>query len=107
MKDDSLSDVDRKKIAAYHKSVIDGATVKGGVFSDSVDRALEVAKANGATVHPRVAEIKRAIELGDSVGKQENVYAKQIWNDAIEAAAISMDEAGFQVSAAIIRNLKK
>lgn len=39
-------------------------------------------------VHPMQTLINN-INSGNSVGKQENVYAKQIWNDAIEAACVN------------------
>ncbi len=47
------------------------------------------------------------IDMEKFVSATSSVYAKEIWNAAIEAAAIRSDELGDYTSGAEIRKLKK
>lgn len=115
MTDDSLDDTQRFKCVAGNVSA--GARCKdqcercrlesfyftrsvGGSDIDSVGKFSQLEIATEA-MRQECVKLK--------IAKMENtsVLEKEVWNAAIEAAALSMDDYGFQISSAIIRRLKK
>lgn len=114
MKDDSLSDVDQR-YAGLIKACDDIDKRYDELFGSDQSKL-------GFGVKGPYCDVPKS----DSVGKQEpdpllakhetalNVYAKQIWNEAIEAAAkcvdseAKYDQAGYEFGPALkIRKLKK
>lgn len=47
------------------------------------------------------------VNMGKQVSRQDNIYAKLIWNEAIEAAAKLLEADHWQTVPSIIRELKK
>lgn len=110
--DDSLSDTQQGKLVYVDTNPPQPLRTSEGAVIDSVGKV----KARGEGFNCIKERINAKARCKDQCFdckyfKEQistpSVFEVEVWNAAIEAAALSMDDYGFQISSAIIRRLKK